>query len=235
MKLLPALFAILMYSGSYAQQPNLRTPVDMVDQMNNMENLIRALSFQSNMENKVENIEGSAYLNDEFETGDVLLTTGVKYTGIPLKYNIYNDRIEFQNQAGKIYNINNPESIRELSIGESRFIYTDCFRNKKSTKAITEVISEGKTSLLKHHRIKIQPAKPAQTHQEALAAKFIKIPSEYLIMKAGGNAVFFKNKKELLVLLSDKRNVINELISRENLSVKQENDLVRIVGFYNGN
>ena len=234
MKLFLIILTVFASLLCFGQQPNLNTPVDMVDQVSNMENLIRALSFQTSMEPKAENVEGTAYLHDEFENGDVLLATGVKYTGIPLRYNVYNDQIEFRNQAGKVYNINNPEGIRELIIGDSRFIYVGCLRNKKMQGAFVEVISEGHISLLKHHRIKIQPAKPAQTHQEAQAPKFVKIPSEYLIRKADGVGQYFKNEKELLALLSDKKSEISKLISRENLSVNQEKDLIRIINFYNG-
>jgi len=229
------LIAILLVVFCHAQQPSLKTPVDMVDQVSNMENLIRALSFQTSMETKVENIEGSAYLNEQFENGDVLLSNGAKYTNIPLRYNVYNDQIEFRNHSGKVYNINNPGSIRALSIGSSRFIYTECVRNKKKQNVFAEVISEGKVSLLKHHRLKIQQAKATQTHQESQAPRFVKIPSEFLIKKTDGTTQYVKNEKELLSLLADKRAEIVELIRGERLSVNDEKDLKRIVEFYNGN
>ena len=185
-------------------------------------------------EMKAEDVEGSAYLDEQFIVGVVALSTGVKYSGIPLRYNVYNDLIEFRNNSGKVFNINNPEAISELSIGDSKFIYTDCKLHKNNKKLFTEVISEGDISLLKHHRIKLKPAKQAEIHKPAQPPMLVKMPSEYLIKKSDGNAQLFRNKKELLMLLSDKSEEINELIKQQNLSINEEKDLVTIVGYYNG-
>ena len=233
MKLRLTLLALIVVLVSRAQQPNLHTPVDLVDNVTNIENLIRALSFPSNMETEEVKTEGNAYLNEEFTEGTVALSNGTTYNRIPLRYNIYNDQVEFRNKSGKIYNINNPSEIRQVTIGQSKFEFIQPKGKRSKSQFFAEVLVEGNTSLLKHFRMKIQPAKPAQTHQEAKAPVFVKIPSEYLIRRPCGEIHQFKNQKELLSLLADKNILVDELIKRESLSVTRESDLIRIVGFYN--
>ncbi|MBL7966444.1 MAG: hypothetical protein JNK09_05545 [Prolixibacteraceae bacterium] len=233
MRLRLTLLASVIFFVSHAQQPNLHTPVDMVDNVSNIENLIRALSFPSNMETTEAAIEGNAYLNDEFSEGTVALLNGTDYKNIPLRYNIYNNQIEFRNKAGKIYNINNQAELRQVTIGSSKFEFIQNVRGKSKSQFFAEVLTEGNVVLLKHHRIKIQPAKPAQTHQEAKAPTFVKMPSEYMIRRSNGDIRQFKNQKELLSLLADKNEPVEELIRRKNLSVAKESDLIKIVRFYN--
>jgi len=105
----------------------------------------------------------------------------------------------------------------------------------KDKHLFAEVIAEGKASLLKHHRINLQPAKQAESHRAAQPPKFVKVPSEYLIKKEDGNVQLIKSKKELLLMLTDKSKEINNMIAREKLSVKVESDLKQIVDFYNQN
>jgi len=234
MKLLITAFALFLSVCSFGQ-PNLKVQTDEIGQVNAMENLLRALSYTNSYEIKEADIEGIAYLDENFTDGAVVLTTGAKYSGIPLRYNVYNEQIEFKNLKGEVFNINNPSSINELTIGSSKFIYVNFIHSNKDRHLFAEVLSEGKASLLKHHRLSLQPAKQAETHRAAQPPKFVKIPSEYLIKKEDGNVQLIKSKKELLLMLTDKSKEINEMITKEKLSVKDECDLTRIVNFYNRN
>jgi hypothetical protein len=234
MKLYITVFASLLSIYSFAQ-PNLNVQTNERAQVNDLENIVREWNFTNSLKLNVEDVEGSAYLNEEFINGAVILATGAEYSDIPLRYNVYNEQIEFRNHKGDVFNINNPASINKLTIGPSKFIYVKYIRSKNEIHLFAEVIAEGKLSLLKHHRINLQPAKQAETHKAAQPPKFVKIPSEYLIKKEDGNVQLIKNKKELLNILSDKSKRIEEIIDREKLSVKVEGDLKRIVEFYNSN
>lgn len=234
MKLLITAFALFLTVCSFGQA-NLYVKTDEIGQVNAMENLLRALSYSNSLEVKEADFEGVAYLDTNFIDGVVVLTTGAKYSDIPLRYNVFNDLIEFKNPKGEVFNINNPTSINELIIGSSKFIYVNFIHSSKEKHLFAEVLSEGKASLLKHHRLSLQPAKQAETHRAAQPPKFVKIPSEYLIKKEGGNVQLIKSKKELLLMLTDKSKEINDMIAREKLSVKVESDLKQIVDFYNQN
>lgn len=234
MKTLTTFFFFLITAFVFAQ-PNLNVQTNERAQVNDLENIVRSWSLNNIIELKVEDIEGSAYLNDEFITGTVTLNSGVKYSNIPLRYNVYNNEIEFRSNSGKLFNINNPESIKELTIGDSKFIYTDCKLHNKIEKLFVEVILESDASLLKRHRMKLNPPKEAETHRPAQPYTLSKMPSEFLIKKSDGTVHLFKNKKELISLLSDKSDKINELMKQQKLSAINEKDLLTIVKYYNEN
>lgn len=232
MKFLFTTLALFVSIFTFAQA-TLSVRTNEVAQANDLENLLRELSYTRNEEPKVENIEGSVYLNEEFVDGTVALTTGEKYSNIPLRYNIYNDEIEFRNTRGQLFNINNPDVIQNLTIGETKFIYIEYKLKKENKKLFAEVLSEGDVSLLKHNRLKLMPSQQAQLHKEAQPPRLVKIPSEYLIRKADGSAQLFNNEKELLTILADKGEKINSLIDQQKLSVNKEDDLIKIINYYN--
>lgn len=228
--LFTSIFALLVcYSFG---QADLKVQTNEIAQVNDMENLMRSLSYSSNRseELNVMDVEGSAYLDEEFKEGNVILTTGVSYRGIPLRYNVYNDLIEFRNRNGEVYNINNPEGIKELTIGDAKFVY---ITTDKYGKIFADVVTEGKVNLLKQYRMTLLPAKPAETHRKAQAPRFENLPPRFLVQYETGTSQSFKNKKELLKLLNSESSKVNELIRTKKLSVHREADLKQIISFYN--
>lgn len=225
-------FALLINLYTYAQ-PNLNVRTDEIAQINELENIVRQFNYTRNVEAKEIEVEGSAYLDEQFVEGMVTLTTGTTYHKIPLRLNAYNEEIEFRNPRGKVFNINNPASIQELLIGETKFIYTDIKTHHGTQKVLAEVLEEGHFCLLKHHRIRLTDGRAEQTHRAAQPPKLVKMPSEYLIQKAGGMAEPIKNEKELLLAIPEKKEEVKELINKKNLSVKNEQDLATIVRLLN--
>lgn len=226
-------FALTISIFSFGQG-YLNAGSNEVEKVKDMQKFMSALSINRNVSSKEANIEGSAYLNEQFINGVVALTNGTNYTDIPLRYNAYNEEIEFSDNNGNRFNINNPENIREVTIGESKFIYTDCKLKKENKKIFAEVLAEGKISLLKHYRIKYLPAKEAESYKAPQPPRFVIAPSEYMIRKSDGYTQIFRNKNELLMLLSDKKEVISVLIKQQKLSINDEKDLATIIGYYNG-
>lgn len=210
-------------------QPNLNVQTNEIAQINELENIVRQFNYTRNVTPKELHIEGSAYLDEQFREGIVALTNGVAYQKIPLRLNVFNEEIEFRNPAGRVFNINNPESVRELIIGNTKYIYTDIRSNKENKKILAEVIEEGNVSLLKHHRVRLTEGRAEQTHRPAQPPKLVRMPAEYLIRKTDGIAQLIKNEKDLLTLLPEKKEEIKGLLAQQKLSVKEEQDLVTLV------
>ena len=59
-------------------------------------------------------IEGSPFLNEEFIRGEIVMNDTLFYREIPLRYNMYNDVMEFQNASGQVL---------ELSAGYSHNVF----------------------------------------------------------------------------------------------------------------
>lgn len=224
---------LLLMSSFGIAQPDLKVHTNEISQINELENIVREFNYTRNVSPKEVKIEGSAYLDEQFVEGIVALTTGVTYHKIPLRLNVYNEEIEFRNPRGTIFNINNPASIRELTIGKAKFLYTDIKSNKQTKKVLAEVIEEGNFSLLKHHRIRLTEPRAEQTHRAAQPPRLVKMPPEYLIRNTNGITVPIRNEKDLLAIVPEKKEEIKKLIRQRELSVKDEQDLVTLIRMLN--
>ena len=91
-------------------------------------------------------IEGTPYLNDEFIAGSIYTVMKHQYVDIPLRYNIYNDNIEFKS-GDKIQALAAPEIVERIKFGEYQMVYIPYSNLKKIRKGFFIVLEEGKASL----------------------------------------------------------------------------------------
>ena len=63
-------------------------------------------------------IEGTPYLDDEFIKGTVYTTSKQKIIDIPVRYNIYNDNLEFKSPEAKILAVSKPETLELIDFGK---------------------------------------------------------------------------------------------------------------------
>lgn len=230
MKLLLIAGLLISVNVVLSQKPNLSTPVDVGAMTNNMENLLRALNYNTNIERTADDIEGSAYLREEFLDGRVTLEN-VEYNHIPLRYNVYNDLVEFKSNNGEVYNINNPDVVEEIVIGDKRYRYLTCVLQKEEVKLFAELLCDGTVKLYKHHRMRIQPARAGGTHTKPQPPRFVNVAPLYVVENPGVGVRVLNNKKELFAVFGDKSAQIKKFMKDRSLSVKQEADLVKIIEF----
>lgn len=175
-------------------------------------------------------IKGSAYLNPEFTLGTVYTLKNVHYTSIPLRYNIYNDVIEFKLQNDSIYAISNPEIIRQIEIEGETFFY---YRTDYNKAGYYSLKYEGEVQLLLKYNIGFHDAISAAAFAEAKPA----------IFQPKANTFFIKTKDELPVRISRKNDLKNifgnksdkmlTFIKQKKLNIRKEDDLLKIVEFIN--
>jgi len=181
--------------------------------------------------NKYSDMAGSPFLNEDFEKGRVELRNGKTYEG-PLRYDIYSDQIEFQTKDEKVYEIKNPETVENISIGEHEFI---CFKKEdgRELEGIYEEFVNGDLTLLAKHRVFLKDAVPAKPYIEPKPATFIKKKTEYLIVNTNGDVIPIKNKKDILAL-GDAAD-IKSYIKKNKIQISNEKDLIRLVTYLNEN
>ncbi|MFZ2339717.1 MAG: hypothetical protein WAW07_08370 [Bacteroidales bacterium] len=175
-----------------------------------------------------EDISGTPFMFKDFQTGEVLLKTGERYKA-DLRFDKYAGEMQFKVKE-VVYAIALPESISLIEINGTRFIYTKTDNIAK----YLEVLSDGKCKLLAEKKARIQDAELPKPYQQAKPARFIDLEDVIYLKLGDNNAVRIKNKKDLLTLMSDKKDQINDFIGDNKLKTKDIEDLKRIVLYYNG-
>lgn len=178
-------------------------------------------------------INGSPYLNDEFIKGSIYTVSKTQYADVPLRYNIYNDEIEFQTSDNKILALSTPEIVEKVVFGKYTMEYIPFEAGNKVKRGFFKLLLEGKVSLYARPEIHFEGPKPPAAYQEAQPAKFHPKDDRYYIRTGQEVAQSVGNKKELIGLFPDHKNEIEAFIKKNKINIKKPEELKSLVEYYN--
>ncbi|HZK94947.1 MAG TPA: hypothetical protein VFC67_12135 [Prolixibacteraceae bacterium] len=181
---------------------------------------------------KMSDIQGTPYLEEEFSNGKIITSEGTTYDGIPLRYNAYSDDLEFQ-KGEDTYNIDPKIIIRRAEFGGAVFgcMKYDFFG--KIQNGLFEILTEGKATLLVKFTIKFLEKDKVQAFADPKPARFDAPKKEYYMTIDGAPAKLITNKKSLLELFGNRKDEMESYISKNKLSVREDDSLKKIVVHFN--
>lgn len=189
------------------------------------------IRFYNMTENVYNVLEGSPYSSIEFQDGSILpfLPNSKWISGYKLRYNSYANQLEFKelNVIKKVL----PTDIKAFKIGEA--IYESGFPaiDKLNNNSFYNVLFDGKAKLLKNSTTLLQEVKTADDVKQG--DKFTTYDYYYLFENEEIKKFFTTKKAFLKVIPSAKIAAIETFINEKKLKLKDENDFVEVVKFYN--
>ena len=178
-------------------------------------------------------IDGSPYLNDEFIKGSIYTISKTQYSDLPLRYNIYNDEIEFETDDNKVAALDAPEIVEKVTFGDFLMEYIPFEYSNKVKKGFFEVLLKGKASLYSRPEVEFRDAKKPEPYKEAEPAKFIRKDDRYYLRFGMEAAIPCVNKKDVIGKFPDHSSDIEAFIKKNKINVKKEDDLKKMVEYYN--
>lgn len=179
------------------------------------------------------NIDGSPFLNDEFIEGSVFTTSKTQYVGVPLRYNIYNDQIEFRLGEAPAQALAAPETVEMVQFGDFMFEYIPYTNAKKIKRGFFIVEEKGNATLYSKPQVIFENAKEPAAYQDAVPARFIRRPDEYYIRVGKEAAVPIIKKKDLEEVFPDHKEEISGFIKKNKVKPNNPESLKELVQFYN--
>jgi len=176
-------------------------------------------------------IKGSPYLDKEYQTGTVLTSDDLLFKNVPLRYNCYQDILEFK-QNDLSYDLMPRTLVKKAEFGGKIFIYKNIESNGDS-KSYFEELAEGKASLFVRYIVKFYEAEPLKGYASPVPAKFDNLSKSYYISFGDSPVKMITNNKKLLEVFPDKKGEMDLFITKQKLSAKKEDDLKKIVAYYN--
>ena len=181
-------------------------------------------------------IIGDPYIFKDFSSGNVVFKSGETYVA-DLRYDIYADLIQIKHN-GNVFGISNTGSLSKIIIDTLTFLYDNIIIRPGAKKPSAEkycfiLKEEGKCLLLIHKNLRIQDVEPPKLYQDAKPAKFIHLKDSFYLKTENSNAIKVKNLKDIISVLSDKREELRQFIRLNNLRIKDLSDLDKIVSYYN--
>lgn len=178
-------------------------------------------------------IEGSPYLNDEFYGGEVIIDDSICIEDVPLRYNIYNDKIEFKNENEKILELGNHSTVYRFNFEEFLFCNLNYLEGDKPKHGILELLVYGHIKLYKKYNVELELATKAIGFQEATPDRLVRKNDLYLLAVGQEIPHVFSNIKKLLPELQKIKPDINSFIKAEKIRLRSEKGLHALIQYCN--
>lgn len=197
--------------------------------------LFKRNEFLSGTSNNLDlsQIEGSPFLNDEFEIGTVYTTQKQEFVNVPLRYNIYNDQLEFKSPEGIIQALATPEILELAEFGDIQLVYESYILSKKTRKGFLILLAKGKASLYAKKEITFKEATIPAAYKDAEPPKFLKKSDEYLLKFGSNPAKLIGNKKDLIEAFPYNQDKVKSFISKNKIKTSKPESLTKLVNYYN--
>lgn len=183
-------------------------------------------------------IEGSPFFHSEYCTAELKVRNGRSYSGIKVKLNLQENLVIYDAGDGK-------EMVSVTPI--ERILFTDCNDVSKNTilqsgfpavdaqttNSFYQLLDSGRLQLLKHIGINYKDIKYYGSNQTTRV--FTQKETYYVYSpEKGMRKIAVKDNNSVIALLGDHKQELAAYVSSNDLRCKKEEDLLKLVRYYNG-
>lgn len=177
--------------------------------------------------------EGSPLLTVNWLSGLVKFSNGSTYKSDFLKYDLEKDQLYFKDtKSDDLLLFALPVSEFSLQIGKQSLLFRSGYaavdRNKPTT--FYQVLVEGGVQLVKH--ITKQPF-DERAYNSATTTRTYKQDEYYYLAKNNVPVKIKKDKKQVIAALGNRATELEAYCVEQKLNLKNEEDLVKLIVFYN--
>lgn len=174
-------------------------------------------------------IQGNPYYTKDFTSSTIYFADRDSIV-VPLRYDVYQDEIEFRQNEKVIWLIK--KDVKAIAHGNERIVNRTLKDGK--TNDYLFVVVEGKYSLLRKERVNLLPAEPPKGFAESKPARFESAEDEYYIEADDLQPVPIFAKRDLEKLFHENVSAL-AFMKDEKIKAGKEADLVKLVEFLNKN
>lgn len=177
-------------------------------------------------------VKGTPYLDEAYVDGKILTATTAR--NVPVRYNAYKDLIEFQ-VDGQPRVLDPSTTVKKVSLGQSTFVVEKYVTDKGIPKyGYFTLLDSGKVNLFSKKSVKFTPGlKGRALDGTDQPAEFRRNPDEFYFKVGTGELVEIKNIKTMIAAFPDKQDELAAFAKKEKISPKDEEELVKLVEYYN--
>lgn len=224
-----AILAFIVLFNSQAKSQEIKYSNSIIDFFNQVKN---PNEFRSSHQN-YKDVEGSPYIPTDFIAGTVIRNDSVYFEKVPLRYNAYDDQIEFNYKNQTNLFIAHPEDYKAFNFDGKTYVYRDFSDTQAHEKGFFVMLEYGSMQLLKRTLVTYNKAVPPGAYSDPKPAEFKPKSPVYFLSLSPNTAVRIKNEKTILELAADKKNKLSSFIKKNKLKARNEDDLKKIVAYFN--
>lgn len=221
---------IILASGSVFSQDNLYFNRSLQEFASKMQ-LSGASSGNKLTSRTPSSVEGSVYLNDKFDKGEIYMSGNEKFTGIPMRFNAYHGEIEVLMPDSSVWSLSKSSEIVKILLNKSALYYMKFLTGEGENSGYLASVYNGKSGLYRRDYKVFLEGTPSNGIVNAIPSKIVNRPKEYYLKADTSLPKFFKSSKDLAEILPAHSREINSFIKKEKLSLKKEEDLIRLATY----
>jgi hypothetical protein len=204
----------------------------------NLDRLSDDYRFEKSRENALNGpnysyIKGSPYWVDSFDEGVVIVNDSVRFNKVPLRYNIYNDKMEFLNDKKQVLEIDPSKKNWKFEMKGCLFENIDYSNNDAVQTGIVERLVVGRVALYKKYHVVFKKATKPIGYQDATPDRFERLDDQYLLAIDGQMPQFYRNSKEIVEKLKQLKPDVEAYLKKERINVRKEPELIQLVKYCN--
>ena len=223
------LFILLLYSVSTWSWP-LTHPLGVNDKLTNKVNRTLELSNIS-LEN------GTPFFTESYKYCDIILKNGRIFKSIQARLNLVTQEVNFISVNG-IQAFMEKGTVKEISYADTTEAGIVQYKFKtgfvsmidKSTDNFYLVLADGNYTFLKSITKKVTEKRNELTHE---VNKEFETYEDYFFYTKGEMKRWKKDKNFVMAELSDKQQQINQYIISHNINFRNQNDIIKLLAYYN--
>ena len=229
--LIKAVGLILVVTGLAGNPSMIQAQNDVIVGKNIMDHLLYKSKQAINRIDPSE-IQGSPYLNDSFTLAMVMTSDAVVHN-LPMKYNVYEDVMEFQDND-QLYLLDPSVKIQKIEMNENTFTVEHYEHNGKLTPGYFILLGTGKVKLLLKKGIRFQEAQAAKAMEaQNKPAKYVSVPDQLYFRVNAQEDLPITNIKKMIAQFPDHQKSLLSFADRRKLG-KNKEDLLKLWEYYNG-
>ena len=172
-------------------------------------------------------IAGDPHLDKNFIPASIVRTNGTEIKDMLLRYNIYNNTMEFK-KDGKILSIAFPSEIFMIRMGGKVFVYSPYMTKTNVSSGYFQVLFEGRYQLLKKYEVVLKsPSEPRAQSNDS--ARFVSTPPHYFLRYGDGMAHLIDSQKKLIKFLQPTPHGLINYIETNKIKMKEEKQLLELM------
>lgn len=179
-------------------------------------------------------VEGTPFYPDNYSAARLVFVNGGKNSAVKAKLNLYDNTILYQTDKGVEMEVIVPvlkiEFADSINGGYNIVFQNGFVGNNLKEKIYYQVLDSGKLTLLKQIAVNYRDFTPYGT--AVITRRFDQKPAYFILNETTVNKIG-KNGENILEILADKKNEITAYIAAHSLRLKNEADMVSVIGYYN--
>jgi hypothetical protein len=179
------------------------------------------------------NVDGTEYFDENFVKGEIFTAQSEHYLDIPMRYNVFKDRMEVKLADGNIYDLTDHTKISQILFKNRTLVYSDFDAGKIKGSGYLFMLYNGKSTLYSRYiKLFVKGVEETNGITPSLPDKIVDRPREYYIKLTDGIPRIFKSKNDLLDLLNKRASEMEDFLKKQKLKLNNEDDLIKALTYY---